>query len=329
VSTIVYGVAASHSTLMNTHWHEVDGLDRAEAFRDGLLATRALIVAARPDVVIIIGSNHFRGFWLDLMPAFTIGVGECVASGESGTPSGPQRVDTQLARHMVSHLVDNDFDVAFSANLQIDHGITHAIQWLLAGLDVPIVPVVVNVFAPPLPTMRRCEQLAAAMREAISRDGADKRVVVIGSGGLSHALPFPQWDAPVSEDDHFMVDAWTNGRNRWQEFDPRRRDIIRASAPLLNDAFDHEVLSLASAGQLHEASTWTSTDIAQRGGNGAQETRTWLMAAAMCDHAPAQVIAHSPMPEWLTAMAICVFEPDAGRVSNPALPTADNTEGTS
>jgi 2,3-dihydroxyphenylpropionate 1,2-dioxygenase len=319
MSQVVYGVAASHSTLMNTHWHEVDGLDRAEAFRDGLLATRELIAAARPDVVVIIGSNHFRGFWLDLMPAFTIGVGECIASGESGTPSGPQAVDTQLARHLVNHLVDHDFDVALSANLQIDHGITHAMQWLLHGLDVPIVPVVVNVFAPPLPTMRRCEQLALAMRDAIAGDGSDKRVVVIGSGGLSHALPFPQWDAPVSDNDRFMVDAWTNGRNRWQEFDPRRREIIRASPPVLNDVFDHEVLALATAGHLHATGSWTTNDIAERGGNGAQETRTWLMAAALCGHIPAQVIVHSAMPEWLTAMAICVFAPTE----------TDNSKGTS
>ncbi len=100
MSRVVLGVGASHSTLMNTHWDEVAGVDRAEAFRAGLAEAAGLVRAANPDVVVIVGSNHFRGFWLDLMPAFTIGVGECVASGESGTPEGPQPVDIDLARHV-------------------------------------------------------------------------------------------------------------------------------------------------------------------------------------------------------------------------------------
>ncbi|TFV99496.1 catechol 1,2-dioxygenase, partial [Brevundimonas sp. S30B] len=40
MASIVLGVAASHSTLMNTHWDKVVHTDRAEAFRDGLVAAR-------------------------------------------------------------------------------------------------------------------------------------------------------------------------------------------------------------------------------------------------------------------------------------------------
>ncbi|WP_230598261.1 MULTISPECIES: hypothetical protein [Nocardiaceae] len=88
MATVVLGVAASHSTLMNTHWEETRHKAEAERFRDGLRTTRDRIAAVAPDVVILLGSNHFRGFWHDLIPAFTIGVGECIASGESGTPQG-------------------------------------------------------------------------------------------------------------------------------------------------------------------------------------------------------------------------------------------------
>jgi 2,3-dihydroxyphenylpropionate 1,2-dioxygenase len=89
VARIVLGVGASHSTLMNTHWDQVVNVEGAERFRDGLDQARETIAAARPDVAIIIGSNHFRGFWLDLIPAFTLGVGEVIGSGEAKTPAGP------------------------------------------------------------------------------------------------------------------------------------------------------------------------------------------------------------------------------------------------
>jgi 2,3-dihydroxyphenylpropionate 1,2-dioxygenase len=122
VSTIVLGVGASHSTLMNTHWDHVVHTDRAEEFRAALGTARQRIADARPDVAIIVGSNHFRGFWLDLIPAFTMGVGEVIASGESGTPKGPQRTDPAFAQALATHLVEAGTEVAISIRLQIDHG---------------------------------------------------------------------------------------------------------------------------------------------------------------------------------------------------------------
>ena len=93
MATITLGVAASHSTLMNTHADEVVHTERANAFRDALGAVNQRLREIQPDVAVIVGSNHFRGFWLDLIPSFTLGVGEVIASGESGTPKGPQKTD--------------------------------------------------------------------------------------------------------------------------------------------------------------------------------------------------------------------------------------------
>ena len=312
MSEIVLGVGASHSTLMNTHWDEVAGLDRAESFRAGLEETADLVRAARPDTVVIIGSNHFRGLWLDLMPAFTIGVGECVASGESGTPAGPQAVDVDLARYACRALVEREFDVAFSAKLQIDHGIAHAIQYLLPGLGVPIVPLIVNVFAPPLPSPARCDALGRALGDAIRTDEAAKRVVVIGSGGLSHQLPFPRWDAPGTDDDRYLVDVWTNGRENWRDHDERRRRITRAAPATVSSEFDRHVLDLVEAGDLASLAGLGSIGLEAGGGNGAQEMRTWMVMAAACGHAPGRTIVYSPMPEWLTGMAVAVIEQPVG-----------------
>lgn len=310
MTEIVLGVGASHSTLMNTHWQETFHKDRAERFRDALRSARDELAAARPDTVILVGSNHFRGFWLDLIPSFTIGVGECVASGESGTPEGPQPVDVPLARHIANSLVESGcFDAAFSARLQIDHGQSHAIQYLLDGLDVEIVPLVVNVFAPPLPNLERCLDLGRAIRETVLAFPGDRRVAVIGSGGLSHRLPWPDWRDPHGDDEEFIVDAWLNGRENWQDYDARRREIIRAAEAAINPEFDHEFLSLLERGQAHRIAEFTTDELEKTAGNGAQELRTWLLMAALLDHAPARRLAYESMPEWLTGMAVAVLDP--------------------
>ncbi|MGW6907463.1 DODA-type extradiol aromatic ring-opening family dioxygenase [Streptomyces sp. NPDC054940] len=310
MTEIVLGVGASHSTLMNTHWDQTLHKDRAERFRDALREARDELAAARPDTVILVGSNHFRGFWLDLIPSFTIGVGECIASGESGTPKGPQPVDVPLARYLANSLVESGrFDVAFSARLQIDHGQSHAIQYLLDGLDVEIVPLVVNVFAPPLPTLERCEQLGRAIREAVLDFPDDRRVAVIGSGGLSHRLPWPDWREPHGDDEEFMVGAWLDGRENWQDYDARRREIIRAAEAAINPEFDEAFLSLLERGHAHLVTRYSTDELEKTAGNGAQEIRTWLLTAALLDHAPARRLAYEPLSEWLTGMAVAVLDP--------------------
>ncbi len=311
MSTVVLGVGASHSTLMNTHWDATVHRDRAERFRDALGHARDRIAASRCDAAIVVGSNHFRGFWLDLVPAFTVGVGEVVASGESGTPGGPQHVDPQLALGLAEAVMDQGFDLAFSARLQIDHGQSHAVQYLLRDLDVPIVPVVVNMFAPPLPTMARCHDLGRAFGRAIAADGSDRRIVVIASGGLSHRLPWPDWRSPEGEDQEFIVEAWLEGRTNWGDYEARRREIILAAEPAINADFDRTLLGWFESGTGSQLRDWSSDDIDRVAGNGAQELRSWLAMSGALGDAPATTLAYEPMPEWLTGMAVSVVDPAA------------------
>lgn len=305
MAELVLGVGASHSTLMNTHWHEVATLDRALRFRAGLDAARAEIAAAAPDAVLLVGSNHFRGMWLDMVPQFTVGVGAVTASGESGTPSGPQRTDPELARHVAQSLVDDEFDVALSVALQIDHGQSHAIQYLVP--DLPVVPLVVNVFVPPRPSLRRCVALGQALRRAIAGFPGVRRVVVVGSGGLSHRLPFPDWRDPRGEDQEFLVEAWTHGRTRWTDFEARRREIVRAFPPDVNAGFDRAFLAAVEGARTADYGRYDDAALEREAGNGAHEIRTWLVTGA-ATAGPGRVLAYEPMPEWLTGMGVAIME---------------------
>lgn len=310
MGSIVLGVGASHSTLMNTHWDDVVHTDRAEAFRDSLAAARRRLADARPDVAVIIGSNHFRGFFLDMIPAFTMGVGEVIAAGEAKTPKGPQKTDPAFAQQLATHLVDSGVEVAISARLQIDHGQTHAIQYLLDGIDIPVVPLVINVFAQPLPTLPRCAELGRILAAAIEQIAPGRRVAIIASGGLSHQLPWPSdWADPQNEDEEFLVDAWLNGRGEWERFDKRRREIIVAARPCIFEEFDENFLADLEAGDLEKYTELTTAAIEEVAGNGGQELRTWLTLAAALGFAPGEALCYSAMPEWLTGMGTAVIDP--------------------
>ena len=313
MARIVLGVGASHTTLMNTHWDSLVHVDRAERFRDALGAARARIAQAAPDVVVVVGSNHFRGFVLDLMPAFTIGVGDCIAAGEAGTPSGPQKVDVALARHILGEMSAADFDLAFSAKLQVDHGITHGLQYLLNGLDLPIIPIIVNVFAPPLPSLRRCAAFGRALGAAIASFPEARRVAIVASGGLSHRLPWPDWRAPEGEDEAYLVEAFVHGRENWREYEAGRRAIVvkaglSKGADCISPDFDREFLGHVERGTLDELTGLSSDALHQRAGNGGQEIRSWIIADAALGHKPGHVLAYEEIPEWLTGMAVAVID---------------------
>jgi 2,3-dihydroxyphenylpropionate 1,2-dioxygenase len=318
LSAIVCGIGASHNTLMNTHWDDVDHLPGAHQFRDGLAEARDALAACEPDSVVVIGSNHFRGMFLDLMPAFSVGVGDVIAAGEAGTPSGPLPVDTELAAHLLSELVGCEVDAAFSLRMTVDHGISHALQYLTPALDVPVVPIVVNTFAPPLPSVRRCWDVGRAIGAAIASDGQEKRVAIIGSGGLSHQLPWPNWSDPQSEDDDFLVEAWLNGRESWSQYDARRREIVLKGIPEINSDFDRWFLELVGAVDVGPVLDRTWRQLQEEVGNGGQEIRTWIaMVGALSSSATpmhGRTLAYAPIPRWLTGMGVSLCLP----VEDPA-----------
>jgi len=313
MARLVLGIAASHSTLMNREplpgEQPVPG---SQEFKETLAAARQMLVDARPDAVLVVGSNHFRGIYLDLMPQFVLGVEECIGMGEAGTPSGPLTVHGELGHHVVSELVENEgFDVAFSQRLEADHGITHALQYLLPDRRTPIVPLIVNVFAPPMATVARSQAIGEAIRRAIESMDSDLRVAVVASGGLSHQLPWPDWRTPQSDDDEFLVEAWLEGRKEWQTYTERRRSIISGGRAQINAEFDQELLADLVAGSVPKVTTKSTLEILELAGNGGQEIRTWVIAAAVMNNTPAKVLFYQPIPEWLIGAGAVVFEPTA------------------
>src|SRR5690606_30506076 len=80
--------------------------------------------------------------------------------------------------------------------MQLDHGAAYPLEHLVGSLDqYPVIPVFINSVAAPLPTFKRARLLGEAIGQWARSTG--KRVLWIGSGGLSHQPPVPVYaEAP-------------------------------------------------------------------------------------------------------------------------------------
>ena len=76
--------------------------------------------------------------------------------------------------------------------MPLDHGALTPISALWpdrsAAWPCPVLPIAVNVLQFPVPSPRRLFKLGQAIRRAVESYPGDSRVVVLGTGGLSHQL---------------------------------------------------------------------------------------------------------------------------------------------
>ena len=172
-------------------------------------AYRETLTRARPDVLVMVGSDHFHQLWLDNMPQFLVGKAPFYDANyyneerEFGLPKLLLRGHEELSAYILRQGIDAGFDLAFSNELRIDHSITCPIITLRPEADLPIVPIYTNIFAPPLPRPERFVQLGRTIRQLVESWPSDLRVAVIGTGHLSLELGGPRQFGPHGPDPEF------------------------------------------------------------------------------------------------------------------------------
>lgn len=192
---IVGGVGTSHvpavGAAIDNHKHD----DPYWApFFDKLQPARDWMADAKPDVCIVVFNDHASAFSLDLIPTFAIGVGDRFEPADEGY--GPRGVPTaeghpELAWHLAESLILDEFDMTIVNNMPIDHGATVPLSVMYgqpAAWPCQVIPLCVNVIQYPAPTGNRCYRLGQALRRALDSWPGEERVVVLGTGGMSHQL---------------------------------------------------------------------------------------------------------------------------------------------
>ncbi len=103
---------------------------------------------------------------------------------------GALNVPADIATACATAVLDAGVDVAISAGMDVDHGTVQPLQALFGdAAAVPVIPIFINSVATPLGPIRRVRALGAAVGDYLAT--LDKRVLVLGSGGLSHDPPVP------------------------------------------------------------------------------------------------------------------------------------------
>lgn len=222
--------------------------------------------------VIIVGADHYFNFGTGCLPQYLIGTGD--VEGPLDVMPGLKRqvipTSQPLANHIASHGHAHGFDWVVARAISVDHAVAIPDRLIVdpvraTGQRIGMVPVYIAAGVDPYLSMRRSIELGGAIRAAVEAMPDDERVVVIGSGGLSHWVGMPQM-----------------GR--------------------VNEAFDREIMDYACTGNQTAMRGLSDDYILEHGGNGGMEVRQWAVTMGAMPGARGEIIEYAPVPEWVTGL---------------------------
>jgi len=199
VAKIIAGVASSHVPAIGA---AIDNKQTEEPYWkrvfSGFEKSKQWMADAKPDVVIAIYNDHASAFSVELIPTFALGTAAEFPPADEGW--GPRPVPVvrghpELASHIATSAILDGFDLTIVNKMEVDHGLTVPLNLVFGSpkqWPCPVIPLAVNVVQYPPPTGKRCFDLGRAIRKAVASYPDDLRVVVFGTGGMSHQISGPR-----------------------------------------------------------------------------------------------------------------------------------------
>lgn len=259
---VVGGFGQAH-ILFDDHGIEEQGARVFEGFKEIGETIRAL----NPDVVVIISDDHMYNINSAIEVPLAVGVADAYETfGDMNCPHQLYQGHRDFGQGFVNFAADNNFDLVKleREGFKLDHGFSIPAMFISPNNEIPIVPINVNINMSPSPTPRRCYQLGSTLKAYIEEvRPADERVVVVGSGGLSHWL---------------MIEGDGN----------------------INEEYDKQVLADFCAGQAHKYAEMSTEEMVEISGNGGTELKNWLVMAATVPGKKGRQLFYEPVYPWKT-----------------------------
>lgn len=260
---IVGAFGTSHVLLDRTGCEEA--ADRAFA---GMLEIRRRIDVLDPDLVVIVANDHFVN--LDLareIPIAVPAVDTFSPNGDMGLPPVTFTGHPEFSGGFVDYANSNGFDLSLLREYAACHGVATPAFLCAPDGKRPIAPIVTNTQMSGGPTAWRCYELGKRLAEYIQTERpASERVVVVGTGGLSHWIGV-EGMGEVSYD------------------------------------FDHRIFELFGEGRAEELTRMTKAEIIEKAGNGGMEIINWMVMAGATHGKRGKKIYYEAIPEWFTGMS--------------------------
>ncbi|MCU1458391.1 MAG: protocatechuate 4,5-dioxygenase subunit beta [Actinomycetia bacterium] len=280
MASVVGGFLAPHDPLM---FSTPDAAPAGQ--RDAVSAAYAELGARLgrldPTAVVVIGADHYVLFGPGCLPQYLLGIGDVDGPLERlpGLERGPMPTNPRLAEHIMGHGREHGFDWAVAKSITVDHsiGIPYALMVKPNGA-IPVIPVYLAAGVEPLVPLSRAAALGRSIREAVESFPGDERVVVIGSGGISH----------------------------W---------VGLADMGRVNEDFDREVIAHVEAGDIDALCAYGDADIVERGGNGALELRNFVCAMSAVPAVRGELVEYQAVPAWITGLGFLELVADGAAVA--------------
>ncbi len=250
-------------------------------------ALREQLVAVKPEALVIIGYDDGVMFNQVQVPQFCTYTGPELI-GSAAIDALDEKPDTHkvtlkcapdLAWEVHRELIDREFDMSYMS-LQNPQG--HP-EWgassafmrpgdsFLKGLDIPVVPILINCMVEPTPSGGRCLDFGTTLGGILQ--ALPQKFAVLAVGGLSHDPNGPRAGWVDERLDNFVMD----------------RVVRRGQAQRLRQMFDLE------------------SDAIQ-GGTG--QVRTWMVAGAAAEAAKlkGQILDYLPSYRALTGLGFAAWK---------------------
>jgi protocatechuate 4,5-dioxygenase, beta chain len=199
VAKIIAGISSSHVPAIGA---AIDNKQTEEPYWkrvfSGFEKSKQWMAEAKPDVVIAIYNDHASAFSVEMIPTFALGTAAEFPPADEGW--GPRPVPVvrghpELASHIATSAILDGFDLTIVNKMEVDHGLTVPLNLVFGSPQewpCPVIPLAVNVVQYPPPTGQRCYDLGKAIRRAVDSYPDDLKVVIFGTGGMSHQISGPR-----------------------------------------------------------------------------------------------------------------------------------------
>jgi len=212
MARIVAGLATSHVPAIGA---AIDLGKTEEPYWAPVFAcydwSKRWLAEEKPDVIILVYNDHASAFSQEVVPTFVLGMAAEFKPSDEGWGPRPVPVvknDPEFAVHLAESLILDEFDMTLVNQMTVDHGFSVPMSLMFGQPEawpVKVVPLAVNVLQYPPPTARRCYNLGKAIRRAVESYPKDLKVMIVGTGGMSHQIHGPRAGLINAEfDNHFL-----------------------------------------------------------------------------------------------------------------------------
>lgn len=307
-----------------------DQQDRLAGIHDHL---RERLTAARPDLIVAFLDDHFENHFRKMMPTLSIGVAEAHV-GPAEYMMEALQFDEQVslpgmpdvAEEMLRKLTHGGFDMTRMGSIEYGNNLLVPLKFIRPEFDIPVIPLFLNVFSPPLMPYYRAYDFGAAVRAIVDELPDDLRVAFLATGGLSHWPPV--WTEGAPEDDEFLQrqrryqtegkDVLAEDPGLYSDLAQYEIDMMNAKQwplgyqhPLVNEEWDREILAAFQKGDIGYFRDLSYEEVEERGGHGGHELLNWVALMGAVKGAPADYVAYESVVEWITGMSYVAYDSKA------------------